>query len=134
MNVTQETRDTKKGFTLIETTTVITLILALISVAIVGINAYMGGSNRARCILNIHAVQTAVRVHGNINEIPQGENHPGLKNEIIGEGRLIKTIPACPAAGIYTTLEDHMPIAGEPYIQCTLSDSSSHIPRDYTGW
>ena len=43
----------KKGFTLIEITLVISLILGLITILVLGTKAYKDGSDRARCIMSM---------------------------------------------------------------------------------
>lgn len=119
------------GLTLIEITLVIAVLLGLISVLFVGVSAYKEGSNRAKCIMNISNVQKAVRVYQNLNEKSVGDTLP--LDSLVGSGKLLETIPACPSNGTYTTT-DSVPSPGNVYLTCSLSTSRDHVPNSITGW
>lgn len=121
----------KAGYTLIEVTTVITVILGLIIVLYVQFAAYKRGADRAACIQNVATVQRAVRSYGNLFEHFPGDTVPGLKNEFIGLGKFVEEEPECPDNGTYTFLDDLMPVPGALYIDCSIAD---HVPDVYDGW
>ena len=57
---------TRSGFSLLELTVVIVVILSLTSVLFVGARAWKNGADRTGCILNIRNVQTSVRSYQNM--------------------------------------------------------------------
>ena len=119
------------GYTLIEVTTVITVILGLIIVLYVQFKAYKEGADRAACIQNIATVQRAIRSYGNLFEYYPGDSVPGLKSRFIGIGKFVEEEPECPDDGTYTFLEDTMPMPGALYIDCSIAE---HIPAAFDGW
>jgi prepilin-type N-terminal cleavage/methylation domain-containing protein len=119
------------GYTLIEVTTVITVILGLVMVLYVQFAAYKRGADRAACIQKIATVQRAVRSYGNLFEYFPGDTVPGLKDEFIGLGKFVEEDPACPDDGTYTFLGDLMPAPGALYIDCSIAD---HVPDVHDGW
>ena len=120
------------GYTIIELTMVITVVLGLIIVLYVQLRAYKRGSDRAACIQNIATVQRAVRSYGNLFEFYPGETVPGLKTRFIGgPGKFVEKEPECPDDGIYSFLGDTMPISGMLYMDCSIAD---HQPANHTGW
>lgn len=120
-----------KGFTLIEITLVIALILGLIAVLFVSIQAYKNGSDRARCIMNIQSVQKAVRSYANLNELNPGGSL--ASTQLIATGSFLETAPVCPAAGTYT-YGTQVPEVGTLYGPCSLAETRSHVPTSISGW
>lgn len=134
-----------RGFTLIELTVVIAVLLGLISILVIGIQAYLEGQRRASCILNINNSQKALRSYTNLNELSVGDSVTGLgtmdaSNPLITSGLLV-VAPTCPSKGTYTTTGDTIPdysdntTTNPAYIQCDYNDNGSiHVPKDTTGW
>lgn len=120
-----------RGFTLVEITLVIAVVLMMISVLFLGVNAYKKGSDRAICIQNIASVQKAVRSYSNLSALGPGETVANLKDQIIGPDRFIESDPVCPADGVYTYGGDVIPLAGAVYLSCNLSE---HLPTSPQSW
>ena len=121
----------KAGFTLLEVTLVVTVVLGLIIILYVQLKAYKDGSDRATCIQNIATVQRAVRSFGNLHEIFPGDTSPGMQSSFIGVGKFLDGDPKCPADGTYTYMGDVMPPAGVLYLDCSIAD---HVPQTTAGW
>lgn len=120
-----------RGFTLIEVTLVISVLLGFVAVLFVGVTAYKRGSNRALCIENIATMQKVVRSYGNLYEKLPGDTVPGLKDELIGPGRFLEVEPVCPGRGVYTFGGNVMPAPGSVYLNCTIAD---HVPSPTASW
>jgi hypothetical protein len=128
-----------RALTLIEVTLVIAILLGLISVLLVGFQAYRNGADRATCIQNIARVQQAMRSYSNINEHIPGDDVPSLKQELIGPARFFPKPPLCPAGGQYHFYGDgsksgepeEIPHLGVLYMSCSIVD---HVPSSIAGW
>jgi type II secretory pathway pseudopilin PulG len=127
-----------KGMTLLELTVVIIVLLTLITVLFFGARAWKRGSDRTLCILNIEAVQKAVRGYSNMHAIDQGASVPGLQGQIIGIGRFLENTPICPAGGNYSFGTTHggdvIPPMGTVYMDCSLSTTDDHVPQNTAEW
>lgn len=127
-----------RGMTLLEMTVVILVLLGLISILFFATQAWKNGSDRTLCIVNIQAVQKAVRSYSNMYAYSPGETVPGLQGKIIGLGRFIENTPICPGGGEYSFGADSgidtIPPIGTAYMECSLSDSNEHEPKDTTEW
>ena len=124
--------------TLLELTVVILVLLALITTLFFGAQAWKRGSDRALCIIHIQNVQKAVRSYSNLYGHSPGATVTGLKNQLIGLGRFVETMPTCPGNGIYTygqtSGSDTIPPMGELYLQCSLAIANQHLPTNYSDW
>lgn len=120
--------------TLLELTVVILVLLTLIAVLFIGANAWKNGSDRALCILNLQSVQKGVRSYSNLNGRSPGETVAGLQSEVIGLGRFVEAMPACPGFGSYATTGDLIPPLGSLYVECSLSASGAHEPVNAEDW
>ena len=120
--------------TLLELTVVILVLLTLIGVLFVGANAWRNGSDRVLCILNPQSVQKGMRSYANLNGRNPGDTVPGLQSEVIGLGRFVETMPACPASGTYSTTGDVIPALGSLYLECSLSGTGAHEPLNAEDW
>ena len=123
-----------QGMTLLELTVVILIMLTLVAILFIGANAWKNGSDRVLCILNLQSVQKGVRSYSNLTGRDPGETVPGLQSEVIGFGRFVETMPACPAQGSYTTTGDLIPPIGSLYLECSLSASGAHEPLNPDEW
>ena len=122
------TRKHEAGLTLIEITVVIAVLLGLIAVLFIGVQNYREATNKARCIMQISAVQKAVRSHQNLNDVATGGTL--TQTDLVGTGKLIAVAPVCPSGGTYTWLGT-VPAIGTAYLTCS---STGHAPSDAAGW
>lgn len=128
----------RRGMTLLELTVVILVLLSLITILFIGARGWKRGSDRSLCVLNIQAVQKGVRSYSNMYGFSENGNAPGLKDQIVGLGRFVESIPACPAGGTYnygsTFGIDTIPPTGELYMRCTLETTEDHAPKEHDDW
>jgi type II secretory pathway pseudopilin PulG len=122
------TRKHEAGLTLIEITVVIAVLLGLIAVLFIGVQNYREATNKSRCIMQISAVQKAVRSHQNLNDVATGGTL--TQTDLVGTGKLIAVAPVCPSGGTYTWLGT-VPAIGTAYLTCS---STGHAPADTAGW
>jgi type II secretory pathway pseudopilin PulG len=130
------TSNRQRGMTLVEITLVIAVMLGLISVLLIGFDAYKAGANRANCIQNVVVVQKAVRSYSNLSEVAPGDIVSDFKDRLIGPGKMIEAVIPCPAGGHYTfnstnSSGDTVPTIGDLYLNCSLGD---HTPKNSTSW
>ncbi len=130
----------KAGLTLTELSVIIVVLIFFVSLSFIGINAWKRGSDRAQCLANIRQVQQAVRGYSNLYSLRPGD-HTGristaidLEEELIGTGKHVTPPPSCPGRGDYRLGGNQIPVLGELYMTCSLSNSQQHVPQDYTGW
>ncbi|MCG8602253.1 MAG: type II secretion system GspH family protein [Verrucomicrobiales bacterium] len=133
MKLPSDIPSSKSGFTLIELTLVVAVLLSLIAVTFVGVNAYKEGSNRANCIQNVVVTQQAVRAFGNLYEVKPGEPIADLLDKLIGQGKFIPTTPSCPSSGEYSFANEGtvLPEYGTAFLQCSIE---SHEYSGQEGW
>lgn len=131
MKLTQNTKRSKKGMTLLELTVVILVLLSLISILFIGARAWKEGSDKAGCIMNIRNVQQAVRSYQNMNAKNSGDTLGST--DITGAGNFLEVAPACPGAGAYT-YGTTIPAVGTLYMTCSLSTTKAHVPSSIAGW
>ena len=133
------------GFTLIELTLVIAVLLTLISVLFIGTASYKEGTNRAKCLLTISTVQKAVRAYQNLYELKAGD---AIAYEtLVGDDKLVAYVTPCGsqslppiaigvrdgfAASGYNAL-DKIPEGGVPLISCKTT-GLKHVPSAIGGW
>ena len=108
------------GMTLIEVSLVIALMLGLISVAFLGIGAYRKGSDKARCRMQLAAVQKAVRAQSNFQNLSIGAKFGTA--DAFGAGKALESAPVCPSGGAYTW-GTTIPALHNPYGTCSYTDS-----------
>lgn len=122
------TRKHEAGLTLIEITVVIAVLLGLIAVLFIGVQNYREATNKSRCIMQISAVQKAVRSHQNLNDVATGGTL--TQSDLVGTGKLIAVDPVCPSGGTYTWLGT-VPAIGTAYLTC---NTTGHAPANAAGW
>lgn len=124
--------------TLLEVTVVIVVLLTLITVLFFGARSWKRGSDRTLCILNIQAVQKAVRGYSNMYAVAPGNSVSGLQGQVIGIGRFLENTPICPAGGSYTfgaqAGTDVIPPIGTIYTECSLSSTENHVAQYTDEW
>ena len=131
----------RSGMTLIEISLVIALILGLIAVVFIGIGSYRAGSDKAKCKMQLAAVQKAVRSAANMQNIEIGPDM--LETSVFGPGLLLDIEPTCPnPTGVYSWTGD-VPATGTPYGNCsfvgadTTGTTTTHVLDplvDTVGW
>lgn len=126
-------RRRRAGFSLIEISIAITVILLLAGVAFMGVTAYLNVGYRTQCVLNISNVQTAIRTYSNANQYSPGATVTGLQGLVIGSGLMVET-PVCPGGGTYTYGGTTVPAVGTAYLTCSLAASQNHVPKTTAGW
>lgn len=126
------------GMTLMEMTVVILVLLLIIGVIFIGARAWLRGSARTTCIMNISLVQRTVRGYSNLHNYAPGAASPNLLAQIIGSNRFIQNVPICPAEGVYTYGEDFgvntIPPMGAVYMKCSLATDLDHVPEVSPEW
>lgn len=124
--------------TLLELSVVIVVLLTLITVLFIGARSWKRGSDRTLCIMNIDAVQKAVRGYANMHALTQGDSVPGLQGQIIGIGRFLENTPVCPGGGTYAfgvvAGNDTIPPQGTLYAECNLAGVYDHVPKETDEW
>ncbi|MDZ4288823.1 MAG: type II secretion system protein [Prosthecobacter sp.] len=108
-------RFNRSGMTLIEISLVIALLLGLIAVVFLGIGSYRQGADKAKCKMQLAAVQKAVRAGSNFQNLDVGGAL--VDTDVFGAGLLMNAEPVCPSAGTYTWLAV-VPAIGVPYGNC----------------
>lgn len=115
------------GFTLIEISLVIALLLGLIAVVFLGLGSYREGADKAKCKMQLAAVQKAVRSHANLNNMKITD--PLAEADVFGTNLVMAVKPACPAGGTYTFATE-IPAIGTPYGDCTGTTPSHTLTGD----
>ena len=108
------------GMTLIEISLVIALMLGLISVVFLGIGSYRKGADKARCKMQLAAVQKAVRAQSNFQNLSIGAAFTSA--EAFGAGKALENTPICPTGGTYTWAAT-IPALNTPFGNCDYVDS-----------
>lgn len=129
-------RFSRSGFTLIEISLVIALLLGLIAVAFIGLGSYRKGSDKAKCKMQLSAVQKAVRGHANMRNLTPGA--PLLSTDVFGAGKIMETEPKCPYGTDYAW-SGTIPAVGIPYGNCAqeTGTDNTHVLDplvDTTDW
>jgi hypothetical protein len=122
------------GLTLVEMSVVIFALILLATLLLTTARAWMRGSDRAMCIVNIQAIQKGVRGYANMSGLNPGAIVSGLEAEVVGAGKFFVELPACPAQGNYTLGGDQIPGMGTLYMTCSLDSTLDHEPDDILGW
>lgn len=122
------------GLTLVELSVVVFALILLATLLLTTARAWLRGSDRAMCIVNIQAVQKGVRGYANMSGLGPGAVVAGLEEEVVGSGKFFVELPVCPAKGSYTLGGDQIPGMGTLYMTCSLESSLDHVPEDTLGW
>lgn len=138
----------RSGFSLLELTVVIAVLLSLTTVLILGARAWKNGADRTGCILTIRNVQTSVRSYQNLygynaGGMPYAEggtqdiaSHMFAKGYISGKTYdEVQGFSTCAGGGSYSRSHpDVFPPMGELYIECSLSTQEDHMPAPGPEW
>lgn len=127
-----------RGMTLLEMTLVLLVLFSLVSIVFVGATAWKRGAERSLCVVNIQAVQKGVRSFSNLYGYDPGASVPGLRSQIIGDGKFVENTPICRSPGTYSFGqsfgEDTIPPVGTLYMECSLAVAKRHTPDTYADW
>jgi len=115
-------------------TVVILVLMSLVTLRLIGGQAWKRGSDRTMCVMNIEHVQKGMRGYSNLYGYVPGDLVAGLESKVIGLGKFVEKAPTCPGTGSYTTLGDQIPDVGTLYIGCSLAVSEEHLPGEYASW
>ena len=138
----------RSGFSLLEMTVVIAVLLSLTTVLFIGARAWKNGADRTGCVLNIRNVQVAVRSYQNMygynpGGMPYAEGgtqdialHLFAKGYITEhQSSAIQGGETCPGGGTYVREHpDVFPVPGQLYLNCSLSETENHLPDDNLEW
>jgi type II secretory pathway pseudopilin PulG len=106
------------GFTLIEISLVIALLLGLLAVVFLGLGPYRELAEKAECKIQLAAVQKAVRSHANLNGMRIADPLPEATEVFGGPAPVMGVRPVCPSGGTYTW-QTSVPPIGVPYGDCS---------------
>jgi len=121
-------RFNRSGMTLIEISLVIALLLGLIAVVFMGIGSYRTGADKAKCKMQLAAVQKAVRSGANLQDLAIGATL--ASSDVFGTGKLMENPPVCPGGGAFTW-GSVVPAIGTAYGTCALHALTT---ADTTDW
>ncbi|MFO1484243.1 MAG: type II secretion system protein [Verrucomicrobiaceae bacterium] len=129
-------RFNRSGMTLIEISLVIALLLGLIAVVFLGLGSYRQGADKAKCKMQLAAVQKAVRSGANMQNLNIGGAL--VAADVFGAGLLLENEPVCPSGGAYTWVGT-VPAVGTPYGNCDFAGTgptSTHVlaASDTSDW
>ena len=138
----------RRGFSLLELTVVIAVLLSLTTVLMLGARAWKNGADRTGCILTIRNVQTSVRSYQNLygyqaGGMPYAEGgtqdiaaHMFAKGYISGKTYdEIQGMETCAGGGHYSRAHaDVFPLPGQLYISCSLGALENHAPDLNLEW
>jgi len=120
--------------TLIELAVVILFLLLFATLLMTGAKAFKAGADRSACIMNLQAVQKAVRGYTNMSGRDPGDVVAGLEGQVVGSGLYFEALPICPAGGTYTLGGDQIPAMGSLYMSCSRESSDQHVPPRTIDW
>lgn len=134
-------RSKPAGLTLLETTVVLAVLLALVAVTMVGTRAWRLGSDRAACMVTMRNVQASVRAYQNLygyesGTLPHAEDGTqSIADHLLAKGYITPVIhdqitgtTTCPGGGDYTIAqEDVFPMDGDLYVKCSLGSTRRHL-------
>jgi len=137
-----------RGMTLVELTVMITVTLGIAVILFIGARAWIRGSDRAGCVLNLRNVQVAVRSYQNVyGYAPGGSPSPEfgtqdiarhlLEKEYIANGlyNAVEGNQSCPGGGTYSApARDVFPQQGNLYVTCSLVGTAQHGPNSHEDW
>jgi prepilin-type N-terminal cleavage/methylation domain-containing protein len=138
----------RSGFSLLEITVVIAVLLSLTTILLVGARAWKSGADRTGCILNLRTVQTSVRSYQNMygysaGGMPYAEGgtqdiavHMHAKGYISDQQfSAIQGNEPCRGGGTYErTHPDVFPPVGQLYMACSLSATKNHALEEGLEW
>lgn len=120
-----------RAFTLVEITLVVSILVALSSLAFVGVTSYREGANRAVCIHQVANMQKVMRAYCNLEQLAPGQEMTDLVDRLQKETQVYRELPHCPSGGEYHFHKEGVPEIGSLLMSCSLD---AHQPRETVGW
>lgn len=119
------------GFTLIEVSLVIALLLGLIAVVFLGLGAYRKGADQAKCRMQLATIQKAVRSYANYNNLAVTDPVPAA-----AAGSYMEALPPCPSNGSLPSVTGTVPPIGTAFATCLVTGPPAHTldPTTITDW
>ncbi|QJE96643.1 type II secretion system protein [Luteolibacter luteus] len=138
----------RKGFSLLELTVVIAVLLSLTTILILGARAWKNGADRTACLMNIRNVQLAVRSYQNLygytaGGMPYAEGgSQDIGTHLFAKGYIdlqtygeIHGTSPCAGGGLYECAQpDVFPMEGRLYISCSLESQDNHSLPPAADW
>jgi prepilin-type N-terminal cleavage/methylation domain-containing protein len=139
----------RPGFTLLELSVVISVLLAMASLLATGARAWKRGADRANCLMTMRTVQQAVRCYQNLQgfspdmDLPGNQGAADIPEALLNRGfftqhQYDQTTGAaqCAGGGTYTcAAPNHFPALGTPFVTCSLSaDPENHRIQPNPDW
>ena len=118
------------GFTLIEISLVIALLLGLLAVVFLGLGSYRNGANQAQCRMVLASVQKAVRSYANMQNLLPGATVDAAN---LGNGVIMTTTPVCPTGAAYA-FTGTVPAVGVAYGTCGVLAPVPHTLTNIQDW
>lgn len=130
----------RAGVTLIELSVVIVVLLSLVTLLMVGAQAWRRGSDRAACVINIRNIQVSVRSYQNLygynpGTMPYADNGTqSIAEHLFNKGYITERLNnalsgdrKCPGNGSYKiSQEEIFPFVGTLYVNCSLEAEQKH--------
>jgi prepilin-type N-terminal cleavage/methylation domain-containing protein len=131
------------GFTLLELSVVVSVLLALASLLATGARAWKRGTDRANCLITMRNTQQAVRCYQNLQgftpdmDLPGNQGAADIPSALLARGYFTQHqydqatgAATCPGGGTFTcAAPNHFPALGTPFVTCSLSAD----PDDHQG-
>lgn len=130
--MTRLKRSDAAGFTLVEISLVISLIVGLIAVVFFGLGIQREGFDRASCRMHLAAVQKAVRSYANFHNLRIADPLPPY-TVVFGGGAPVIPEPTCPAGGLYSW-QTVVPDIGVSYGDCSITSPVHTLAGTVDGW
>jgi len=140
----------RAGFTMLELTVVIAVLLSLASLLATGVRAWKRGADRSHCVMVLRNAQQAVRCFQNLYGYEPGrtlnatDGVTDIAEELANRGLITpnqfaeaKGEVPCQGGGTYSRKDPtRFPDLGELYMECSLKDdpNSTHDIDRRTGW
>ncbi len=107
-----------KGLTLIELTVVIVVLLGLISVLFISARAWIEGSNKAKCIVNLASIQKAAVSYANLNQVPPSTYSTAIAFTDLTGANMVPASIACPTSSTAYVLSPVDNDQDSVWVQC----------------
>jgi prepilin-type N-terminal cleavage/methylation domain-containing protein len=138
----------RSGFSLLELTVVIAVLLSLTTILMLGARAWKNGADRTGCIMNIRNVQLSVRSYQNLygfsaGGMPYAEGGTqDIATHMFAKGYItektydaIRGTEGCGGGGTYECEHpDVFPLSGKLYISCSLATEENHALDPNLEW
>ena len=136
------------GFTLLELSVILAVLLTLVAILFVGARAWIRGSDRAACVMIQRNVQVSVRSYQNLygynpGSMPSADGGTqSIAQHLLDKGYInpevfttITGMNPCPGGGTFIIDQiDLFPPVGSIYARCSLETTQRHVLPGGTGW